>query len=88
MNSLSVSHGTEVEFLLPPSRIVGTKWQEILDEDNISHIIGSIRNEIVRSAEDMIYEGYLQGMVYSFIIRCACKAWTSAFQVIKNNTKI
>ncbi|KAM0733000.1 hypothetical protein ACS0PU_012549 [Formica fusca] len=82
-NSLSVSHvsaGSPGEFLPPPSRIPRMKWQEIIEEERISHIVGSIREEIVRSAEEAIREGYLRRRIYGFVVNCAHEAWMRVFQ--------
>lgn len=81
-NSLSVSHVSRIprEFSPPPSRIPRVKWQEILEDEHVSHIVGSIREEIIRSAEDAIYEGYLRKTVYAFVVNCAHEAWMHAFQ--------
>ncbi|XP_050460026.1 uncharacterized protein LOC126855950 [Cataglyphis hispanica] len=82
-SSLSSSHvyaGSRGEFSPPPSRIPWMKWQEIIEDECVSHIIGSIREEIIRSAEDAIYEGYLRRKVYGFVVNCAHEAWMRAFQ--------
>lgn len=83
MNSLSISFDPELKqkFSLPPSQISEVKWQEILEEEYISYIIGSIREEIIRSAADAICKGYLQRAVYSFVSNCVREAWMRAFQV-------
>ncbi|CAL1684680.1 unnamed protein product [Lasius platythorax] len=82
VNSLPVSRvsGIAREFSPPPSRIPRAKWQEILEDERVSHIVGSIREEIIRSAEDAIREGYLRRAVYGFVVNCAHEAWMRAFQ--------
>lgn len=81
-NLFSQISGLTREFLPAPSRIPEKKWQEILENEHIDHIIGSIREEIVQSAADAIYEGYLRNAVYGFVTDCAYEAWMRAFQVI------
>lgn len=85
MNSLAVSYVSEIagEFSPPPSRIPMAKWQEILEDEHASHIVGSIREEIIRSAADAICEGYFRRAVYGFVVNCAYEAWMRAFQVIR-----
>lgn len=70
------------EFSPPPSRIPMAKWQEILENEQASHVAGFIREEIVRSAADAICEGHLRRAVYGFVVDCAYEAWTRAFRVI------
>ena len=70
------------EFLPPPSRIPISKWQEIIEDEHVSHVVGFIREEIVRSAADAIYENYFRKAVYGFVVNCAYEAWMRAFQVI------
>lgn len=89
-SSLSISHvyaGRPGEFSPPPSRIPSMKWQEIIEDECVSHIIGSIREEIIRSAEDAIREGYLRRKVYGFVVNCAHEAWMRAFQVNEKKKK-
>lgn len=71
----------------PPSRIPLEKWQEILEEERDSHVIGWIREEIVRSAVDAIYDGHLRKAVYGFIVNRVRDDWTRMFQVICKNFK-
>lgn len=83
INSLPASRVSRIagEFSPPPSRIPRTKWQEILEDECVSHIVGFIREEIVRLAENAIREGYLRRAVYGFVVDCAYEAWMRAFQV-------
>jgi DNA topoisomerase VI subunit B len=70
------------ESLPPPSRIPLEKWQEILEEEYDRHVIGSIREEIVQSAVDTLYNSYLQRTVYGFVINRVREDWMRIFQVI------
>ncbi|XP_018340978.1 PREDICTED: uncharacterized protein LOC108747755 [Trachymyrmex septentrionalis] len=81
-NSLPILRTSEIpeEFLPPPSRIPIAKWQEIMEDEHVSHIVGFIREEIVRSAADAICEDYLRKAVYGFVVNCAYEAWMGAFQ--------
>lgn len=73
--------GISREFSPPPSRIPRAKWQDILKDEHISHIVGSIREEIIQSTENAIHEGYLRKTMYGFVVNCAYEAWMRAFQV-------
>lgn len=75
----------EKEFLLPSARVSDTKLQEIPKEDNVSLIVDYVREEILQSVGDTIYEGYLRKAVYSFVTKCAYEAWMCAFRVIYKN---
>lgn len=75
------------ESLHSPSRIPLEKWQEILEEERDSHVIGSIREEIVQSAVDAIYEGYLRKVVYGFVISRQYENWIDALQVISRKQR-
>ncbi|XP_011708158.1 PREDICTED: uncharacterized protein LOC105462925 [Wasmannia auropunctata] len=82
-NSLPASRiASEIagEFLPPPSRIPIAKWQKILEDEHASHVVGFIREEIVRSAADAICENYFRKAVYGFVVNCAYEAWMRAFQ--------
>ncbi|XP_018370709.1 PREDICTED: uncharacterized protein LOC108766123 [Trachymyrmex cornetzi] len=81
-NSLPILRTSEIpeEFLPPPSRIPIAKWQEIMEDEHVSHIVGFIREEIVRSAADAICEDYFRKAVYGFVVNCAYEAWMRAFQ--------
>lgn len=81
-NSLRVPEVAE-EFSPPPSRIPMAKWQEILGQEQASHVAGFIREEIVRSAADAICEGHLRRAAYGFVVDCAYEAWMRAFRVIQ-----
>lgn len=85
-NSLRTSEIAE-EFLPPPSRIPIAKWQEIMEDEHVSHIVGFIREEIVRSAADAICEDYFRKAVYGFVVNCSYEAWMRAFQVICKKSK-
>lgn len=87
--SLHVSRVSEVaeEFSPPPSQIPMAKWQEILENEHASHVVGFIREEIVRSAADAICEGYLRKAVYGFVVNCAYEAWMHAFRVIREKCR-
>jgi len=74
--------GNVDESLPPPYRIPVEKWQEILEEEYDRHIIGSIREEIIQSAVNILYEGYLQRTVYGFVINRVREDWIRIFQVI------
>lgn len=84
-SSLRVSRVPEVaeELSPPPSRIPMAKWQEILEDEEASHVAGFMREKIVRSAADVICEAHLRRAAYGFVVDCAYEAWMRAFRVIR-----